>query len=330
MSIEYDLFNGDADGIISVHQYRMFKPKKTNLVSGIKRDVTLLRHCDSIKNTKINVFDISVLSNEEYIDSILKKNNKIIWYDHHETGGRVSADNIKISVDTDPNTCTNIIVDKTLGGIYRPWTICGAFGDNLHDKANELNISFNEEQMKIFQEVGETLNYNGYGLKIEDLNAHPKDVLLDLMNYESPFEYHSKSELFNKIKNQMKLDREKLESSEVLYRSHAGEVLLLPPGQEATRYSGIFSNKKSTDNPDLAFAIITHGNNNTYRVSIRSPQNNPFGASELALRFPSGGGREKAAGINELKKVDLKKFIYNFCQVYANHELSILNKKNKK
>ena len=43
-----------------------------------------------------------------------------------------------------------------------------------------------------------------------------------------------------------------------------------------------------------------------------------MGASKLALRFPTGGGREKAAGINELPKTELKKFIDKFEDIYGN------------
>ena len=53
-----------------------------------------------------------------------------------------------------------------------------------------------------------------------------------------------------------------------------------------------------------------------YRISIRSPKNNPYGASKLALQFPTGGGREKAAGINELPINQLKNFIEKFEKVY--------------
>ena len=71
----------------------------------------------------------------------------------------------------------------------------------------------------------------------------------------------------------------------------------------------------TTDNPTKAFAILTECAEDTYRVSIRSPKENPYGASTLAKVF-GGGGREKAGGINDLPKNDLQKFIDKFKVIY--------------
>lgn len=312
----FDFFNGDADGIISLHQYRMHYPKNSNLYTGVKRDVELLRHCTHLENSKLTVFDISLLSNKDHVDTILSKGNTIRWFDHHEPGEINLSKNFEIFVDADPNCCTNILVDKYVDGLYRPWTICGAYGDNLHEQADKLNPNFSKENMLKLKEVGETLNYNGYGNTESDLTVHPKDVYLDIKNYESPFQYRTKSEVYNKIFTQMTSDENELSSSEILHDSETGKVILLPNTKASIRFSGIYSNKQTTDNPDKAFAIFTEINEDNYRVSIRSPKNNPYGASTLALCFPTGGGREKAAGINELPKVELKKFVEKFEEVY--------------
>jgi len=312
----YDFFNGDADGIISLHQYRMHYPKDSILYTGVKRDVELLRHCTKIENSKFTIFDISLLSNKVHVDIILSNGNTIRWFDHHEPGNKELGENFEIFVNADPNCCTNILVDKYVDGLYRPWTICGAYGDNLHEQADKLNPNFSKDSMLKLKEVGETLNYNGYGNTESDLTIHPKDVYLDIKNYESPFEYRTKSEVYNKIFTQMKSDESELSSSEILHESETGKVILLPNTKASIRFSGIYSNKQTTDNSDKAFAILTEINEDNYRVSIRSPKNNPYGASTLALSFPTGGGREKAAGINELPKVELKKFVEKFEEVY--------------
>ena len=313
----YDFFNGDADGIISLHQFRLQFPRKSELFTGVKRDVKLLRHAAGIKNATLTVFDISLLSNSDYIDGILKNNNKVSWFDHHEPGDTNLGDNFSIRVDTDPNCCTNILVDKYIDGLHRPWTLCGAYGDNLHEQAEKLNPCFSEMAMLQLKEIGETLNYNGYGNEESDLTVHPKDVYLDIQKYRSPFEYRKKSEIYNKINTKMKSDEEELNSSEILHTSETGNVILLPDTKASIRYSGIYSNKQTTDNPNKAFAIVTNINEDTYRISIRSPKNNPVGASKLALSFPTGGGREKAAGINELPKNNLKNFIEKFEETYG-------------
>ena len=313
----YDFFNGDADGIISLHQYRMHYPQDSEVFTGVKRDVKLLRHCTNIENSKFTVFDISLLSNRDYVNTILNKGNTIRWFDHHEPGDIDLGDDFEIFVDADPNCCTNILVDKFLEGLYRPWTICGAYGDNLHEQAEKLNPCFNASSMSQLKEIGETLNYNGYGNEESDLTVHPKDVYLDIKNYESPFQYRDKSEVYSKIHTQMKSDEAELSSSEIMHDTQTGKVILLPDSKASIRYSGIYSNEQTTNNPDKAFAILTLVDGENYRISIRSPKTNPYGASKLALQFPTGGGREKAAGVNELPKSELNQFIEKFEEVYG-------------
>ena len=80
----FDFFNGDADGKISLHQYRMHYPQNSEVFTGVKRDVELLRHCTHIENSKFTVFDISLLSNKDHVDTILSNGNTIRWFDHHE------------------------------------------------------------------------------------------------------------------------------------------------------------------------------------------------------------------------------------------------------
>ena len=81
MSGVYDFFNGDADGIISLHQYRMFADINSELFTGVKRDVKLLRHCLDVKNSRFYVFDVSLLSNHDDVVTILGNGNQVIWFD---------------------------------------------------------------------------------------------------------------------------------------------------------------------------------------------------------------------------------------------------------
>ena len=172
--------------------------------------------------------------------------------------------------------------------------------------------------MRELKEIGETLNYNGYGNQESDLTVHPKDVYLDIQKYKSPFQYKKLSEIYNKINTQMKSDETELNSSEILHTSKTGNIILLPT-QKHLLDTRIYSNKQTTDNPSKAFAILTNINEDTYRISIRSPKNNPVGASKLALSFPTSGGREKdLVKINELPKTELKNFIEKFEYIYGN------------
>ena len=39
----FDVFNGDADGICALHQIRLAEPAESELVTGVKREIELLK-----------------------------------------------------------------------------------------------------------------------------------------------------------------------------------------------------------------------------------------------------------------------------------------------
>ena len=43
----YDVFNGDADGICALQQLRLQTPRQAELISGLKRDIDLLQRVDA-------------------------------------------------------------------------------------------------------------------------------------------------------------------------------------------------------------------------------------------------------------------------------------------
>lgn len=313
----YDFFNGDADGMISTHIYRTFIPKDSIKFTGMKRDIKLLRHAKGISDSVLTVFDVSLKSNDDYVERILQRNNNIRWFDHHDPGAVDFGKRMQTKIDTDPNCCTAIIVDRYTDGLYRPWTIAAAFGDNLHQQAEEMNPNMTQERMDTLRTIGETLNYSGYGNSEDDLLAHPKDIYEDMSQYRNPFNYFRRSRLFHAIHDQMLADKEQLSQSTVLFDEEFGMVVQLPDTVASSRYSGIYSNTLAMNNPDKAFAILTV-NGDAFKVSIRAPINRPTGAVTLANQFPTGGGREKAAGINVLPQDKIHEFYSSFDDIFNN------------
>lgn len=315
----YDLFNGDADGIVSLHQYRMHFPQHSHLITGVKRDVELLRHVTTVTNSCVTVFDVSHKTNKEHARQVLANNNRLVWFDHHQAGMYIPDDNMSMNIDSSPSCCTSMLVDTHVDGLYRPWAIVGAYGDNLHDVVKEMCplAYLDAHKLSMLQEIGETLNYNGYGNVESDLTVHPKDVYIDLSKYESPFDYRNQSLVYDKIFHQKCMDSRELETSDVLHQCDAGKIILLPDSKASVRFSGIYSNRLSLNNPDQAFVILTSVDADTYRVSIRAPYNRPYGACSLAENFTTGGGREKAAGVNTLPKNKLKLLISLFEQQFG-------------
>ena len=67
--MHYDVFNGDADGIFSLQQYRLEYPRPDNqLITGVKRDIRLLSLVDNLQNSNLSVFDISLDSNRTWLE----------------------------------------------------------------------------------------------------------------------------------------------------------------------------------------------------------------------------------------------------------------------
>jgi hypothetical protein len=86
-------------------------------------------------------------------------------------------------------------------------------------------------------------------------------------------------------------------------------VVTLPNEAWARRVSGVYSNDLANDHPDRAHAVLTEKANGNYLVSVRAPLNNKTGADELCMRFPTGGGRKAAAGVNDLPAGQLGDFM---------------------
>ena len=142
-------------------------------------------------------------SNETHVCHALANGNKLVWFDHHTPGTLLDHENIKCYIDTDPNVCTSWLVDQYIDGMHRPWTIAGAYGDNLHELAMKINPGFTDDRMLALRMLGETLNYSGYGNTEADLISHPLETYRDMSKYEDPVEYMNKSELFSKIHKQV-------------------------------------------------------------------------------------------------------------------------------
>ena len=131
----YDIFNGDADGICALQQLRLEEPRASVLVTGVKRDVRLLERVNAATGDELTVLDISLRSNAADLGRLLDAGARLRWFDHHAAGVPPQHANLKAFIDTAPDTCTSLIVDRYLGGRQRLWAVVAAFGDNLQGPA---------------------------------------------------------------------------------------------------------------------------------------------------------------------------------------------------
>jgi len=184
---DFDLFNGDADGIFSLLQVRQVEPRPDAIrITGVKRDTQLFKRIlkDVRQGDRITALDIGMARNAAALRSVLKTGTEVFFCDHHPTGEVPQSENLTVLMDVSPETCTAFLIDQYLDGAKSAWAICGAYGDNFQALAARIaadrGVNLPLGQLR---ELGELVNYNAYGLTIEDLHFHPSDLFDRLSLY---------------------------------------------------------------------------------------------------------------------------------------------------
>jgi hypothetical protein len=316
----FDVFNGDADGICGLHQLRLAEPRpEAGLVTGVKRDIRLLQRLTGTQNARITVLDISLDSNRDALLSLLDAGCQIFYVDHHFAGMIPASANLTVHIDPSPDICTSLIVDGLLAGEYRAWAVAGAFGDNLHTAARDAakTLALDTDSVARLQELGELLNYNGYGLSVSDLFFPPQELYKAVMPYTDPLAFSDHAPVLAELRKGYQDDMALALKYKPVRTMEAGRIFELPPEPWARRVSGVFSNLKAQEEPDLAHGLLTRNPDGTYRVNIRSPLNHKQGADMLCRSFVTGGGRAAAAGINALPPEQLELFFKKFTETFG-------------
>lgn len=317
--MHYDIFNGDADGIFALHQYRLENPKpEARLITGVKRDIRLLKQVEDEENCSLTVFDISLDSNRTALQQLLSNKNKVIYFDHHYAGIVPDSPLLQSFIDPSAETCTSVIVNSAMQTKYTLWAICGAFGDNLHQLAKHLGKTENltDPQINQLQELGELFNYNGYGVQLKDLHFHPRELYLAVQPYSSPFDFLVNSTQVDVLKTGYREDLELAMQQQELNTMGTNRVYVLPDESWARRVTGVFSNLRARELPGSAHAVLTENKDKTLRVSVRAPLDDRRDADNLCNLFPTGGGRAAAAGINSLPPDQFDLFLEKFHSYY--------------
>ncbi|CAK2562726.1 DHH family phosphoesterase [Vibrio crassostreae] len=319
--MHYDVFNGDADGIIALLQLRFAEPKESILVTGVKRDIQLLKQVDIDQAESVTALDISMEKNLPELEVLLQNNVKVFYCDHHRSGDIPQSDNLDALINLDAEVCTSLLVNNRLGGQFAKWAVAAAFGDNLFASANKLaqEISLTESEIEFLKELGTLINYNGYGAVLNDLHIAPADLYQQLTAYADPLSLlDDESSPYHTLKKGYELDRNQVLSIKSVHSDTQCKVFELPCEAWARRISGVFGNELANQSPDLAHAVLTlNASEQGYTVSVRAPLNNRVGADDICSSFPTGGGRKAAAGINALTLDDKQKFINTLSAYYV-------------
>ena len=309
-------FNGDADGLCAIQQLRLAaaadgaKVGAETLVTGVKRDIALLDRVQGAEGTQVTVLDVSLDVNRAGLLALLETGAAVRYFDHHFAGEIPQHAKLEVHIDPSPTVCTSIIVDRHLGGRFRAWAAVGAFGDSLNDEGLALvqSAGLPTAAADCLQQVGLAVNYNAYGETIADLHVPPADLATEMLAYVDPLDFAERSSTFRRLAEGFKEDMN-LARQLAPYRKTSGAlVFLLPDAAWARRASGTLANDLAKTHAGSAVAIVSSKTSGGYLISVRVPRESTVSAEAFCRRFPTGGGRRTAAGINDLPSAELESF----------------------
>lgn len=314
-----DVFNGDADGLCAIHQLRMAYPAEATLISGVKRDIQLLKRVNVSVGDTVTVCDISFDSNRADALRLLSEGAMLRWFDHHYSGEIPEHPGLEPIIDSSPEVCSSLLVDMTLGGKYRAWAVAGAFGDNLHATARRAAtvLGLSHDRLESLAELGELLNYNGYGDSVADLHFAPAELYLSMAGYSDPWDFMADCQAFSYLRRGYNDDMMAAEALRPCLEKHHVAAWILPDLPWARRVIGVFANRLAVNAPDRAHALLVPNGAGNVTVSVRAPKNRPTGADDLCRCFASGGGRKGAAGVNQLPMDEIGLFLHKFSLHFA-------------
>ena len=273
-------YNGDADGICSMVQWGLIHGVEGTRVTGVKRDIQLLNRVNPTDGDEIIVMDISLARNHSRAEELSRLGFSITWFDHHLEGEQIGA--LNSHIDTSSSVCTASIVERFLG-IKSDWSEVALHGDGLSDYSSKPEL----------KELGELLNYNGYGADLSDLHFHPDDLMLLCLQSKTPQVFMNTPE-FIKLKKGFESDismASKIELTEGYY--------LLPNEPWARRVVGVMAHRINETGEGPHVIAIDKGD--TFQISVRGRN----GIGDLCAMF-NGGGRATAGGIDALPKSEIR------------------------
>ena len=303
----FDVFNGDADGLCALQQLRLDDPQQTVLVTGTKRDNALLGRVPAQSGDLVTALDIALPGNREALLALLERGVRVRYVDHHEPGEIPDSPLLEITIDTSPEACTSALADRLLEGRQRAWAVVGCFGDNMPATAQRLAdaLGLDAARRARWQELGECLNYNAYGLSEDDLIYRPAQLYRALAPYADPDRFIEGEPHFGRLRQARGDDLAQALACPGEPLGRSAVLHLLPDAAWARRVSGSFANHVLNMDPTRAHAIATpRPDTGQLQVSLRLPRDSTASAHELVRPF-GGGGRRGAAGIDALDPADL-------------------------
>ena len=317
---DFDVFNGDADGLCALQQLRLEEPCEATLITGVKRDNALLARLFAAgirPGDRLTVLDISLDKNREPLQRLLGEGVRVRYFDHHYAGEMPRHPMFEAHIDPAPEVCTSTLVDAHLEGRQRDWAIVGAYGDGMTRAAERLADSraLSAAERLRLRELGESLNYNAYGASVAELIYAPDALCRLLRPYRDPRSFIDAEPVAARLKAARQEDMAAALAL-VPETSHPGWVLYrLPDAAWARRVMGIFANHLAANRPETVHALLLAKADGAYQVSLRVPAVAAVSADEFCRPF-GGNGRRTAAGIDGLAAAAVEGFIAALAGTY--------------
>ena len=305
-----DVCNGDADGLCAVVQWRQIDPAPAELVTGLKRDIELLRRVHARPGDDILVCDLSMQRNLPELLRLLDEGARVRYFDHHAAGEVPRHPGLRAHLDFSPSTCSSLLVDRFLGGRRRAWALVGAYGDNLSDVADALarGDGIDAHRRAQLRRLGEAVNYNAYGEDERDVLIPPAELYRVMVRHQDPLHMLQREHVIGRIDALRTADLDQALSLGP-WREHArARIWRLPDAAWSRRVGGSLANLLAGQCPALEHAVLRDTAAGPLVASVRAPLRAPRGTHELCRRF-GGAGRAGAGGIDALAPGDLAAFV---------------------
>lgn len=316
----YCAFNGDADGLCALQQLRLAGelPAEVRLVSGVKRDIGLLERVQARPGERVTALDISHDSNRAEVARLLAGGVRVRYFDHHFAGELPVHPAFESFIDTAAEVCTSLLVDRFLDGRCHRWAVAAAFGDGMPGPARALarRHGLGEGETGMLAELGLLLNYNAYGERLDDLHFDPLELAAQLLPYADPLDFVRDSRSFQRLRDGHVADMAEAAALRPWREGPGARLYRLPAAPWARRVSGVLANQLAAGDPQRALGLLSARTDGDWQFSLRVPADATLSADAFCRRYPSGGGRKRAAGINRLPDEALEEFVTAFLAGY--------------
>ena len=313
MTAYIDVCNGDADGLCALVQWRLHEPRAAHLITGLKREIELLQRVQASRGDQLLVCDLSLRRNRTALLRLLEAGIKVRYFDHHDADELTPAlvhPLLDAHIDSAADTCTSLLVDRFLGGLFTAWALVGAYGDNLTQVADAraARMGLAPEERHCLHTLGEAINYNAYGDSAQDVLITPAQLFRIMMRHRHPLAFWERESIAKELEALCQSDLRQAGTLTPRWQDAHTRVYMLPDAPWSRRVIGTLVNQLANEQPAQAHAVLKTKGAGGLLVSVRAPLAALGGAAALCRRF-GGGGRAGAAGIDHLPEQELPRFM---------------------